>query len=115
MNVALNRTFVTGLPVAHPSYKMGPVFRSGTNRTLARLLCVLVRKTEKKPSSHYIQIYPANVLLCYVKSIPLSQLRLSNFELLQWKRRKTIRSGGGIQHFQVDFKFWHYTTSKFDL
>ena len=79
------------------------------------LLRVLVRKTEKKLSSHYIQIYPANVLLCYVKSIPLSQLRLSNFELLQWKRRKTIRSGGGIQHFQVDFKFWHYTTSKFDL
>ena len=36
VNVALNRTFVTGLPVAHPSYKMGPVFRSGTNRTLAR-------------------------------------------------------------------------------
>ena len=35
MNVVLNRTFVTGLPVAQPSYKMGSVFRSDTNRTLA--------------------------------------------------------------------------------
>ena len=27
--------FVTGLPVAQPSYKLGSVFPSGTNRTLA--------------------------------------------------------------------------------
>ena len=23
--------------------------------------------------------------------------------------------GGGIQHFQIKLKFWHYTTNKFDL
>ena len=23
--------------------------------------------------------------------------------------------GGGIQHFQIKPKFWHYTTNKFDL
>ena len=23
--------------------------------------------------------------------------------------------GGGLQHFQIKFKLWHYTTNKFDL
>ena len=27
--------FITGLPVAQPSYKLGSIFPSGTNRTLA--------------------------------------------------------------------------------
>ena len=26
-----------------------------------------------------------------------------------------MTEGGGIQHFQIKLKFWHYTTSKFDL
>ena len=38
---------------------------------------------------------------------------------MQTKRRKTIRwylvEGGGIQHFQIKLKFWHYATNKFDL
>jgi len=46
-------------------------------------------------------------------------LRLRSVKLLQTKRRKTIRwylvEGGGIQHFQIKFKFWHYTTNKFEL
>jgi len=49
----------------------------------------------------------------------MSKLRLRSVKLLQTKRRKTIRSylveGGGIQHFQIKLKFWHYTTNKFDL
>ena len=47
------------------------------------------------------------------------KLRLRSVQLLQTKRRKTIRwylvEGGGIQHFQIKLKFWHYTTNKFDL
>ena len=46
-------------------------------------------------------------------------MRLRRVKLLQTKRRKTIRwylmEGGGIQHFQIKLKFWHYTTNKFDL
>ena len=26
-----------------------------------------------------------------------------------------MTEGGGIQHFQIKLKFWHYTTNKFDL
>ena len=26
-----------------------------------------------------------------------------------------MTEGGGIQHFQIKLKFWHYTTDKFDL
>ena len=36
---------------------------------------------------------------------------------MQTKLRKRIRwylmEGGGIQHFQIKLKFWHYTTNKF--
>ena len=39
-------------------------------------------------------------------------------ELSQRKRRKTIRSylaaRGSSEHFQIEFKFWHYTTNKFE-
>ena len=52
----------------------------------------------------------------------MKKIRLRSVKLLQTKRRKTIRSyllylveGGGIQHFQIELKFWHYTTTKFDL
>ena len=38
---------------------------------------------------------------------------------MQTKRRKMIRwylvEGGGLQHFQIKLKFWHYTNNKFDL
>ena len=56
------------------------------------------------------KIYPP---LTYVK------IEVDGVKLLQTKRRKTIRwylvEGGGIQHFQIKLKFWHYTTNKFDL
>ena len=56
------------------------------------------------------KIYPP---LTYVK------IEVDGVKLMQTKRRKTIRwylvEGGGIQHFQIKLKFWHYTTSKFDL
>ena len=56
------------------------------------------------------KIYPP---LTYVK------IEVDGVKLLQPKRRKTIRwylvEGGGIQHFQIKLKFWHYTTNKFDL
>ena len=56
------------------------------------------------------KIYPP---LTYVK------IAVDGVKLLQTKRRKTIRwylvEGGGIQHFQIKLKFWHYTTNKFDL
>ena len=26
-----------------------------------------------------------------------------------------MTEGGGIQHFQIKLKFWHYTSNKFDL
>ena len=49
----------------------------------------------------------------------MQKLRLRSVKLLQTKRRNTIRwylvQGGGIQHFQIKLKFWHYTTNKFDL
>ena len=55
------------------------------------------------------EIYPP---LTYVK------LRLRSVKLLQTKRRKMIKSylaeGGAIQHFQIELKFWHWTTNKFD-
>ena len=56
------------------------------------------------------KIYPP---LTYVK------IEVDGVKLLQTKRRKTIRwylvEGGGIQHFQIKLKFWHYTTNKSDL
>ena len=49
----------------------------------------------------------------------MQKLRLRSVELLLTKRGKTIKSylaeGGGIQHFQIGLKFWHYTTNKFDF
>ena len=26
-----------------------------------------------------------------------------------------LAEGGGIQRFQIELKFWHYTTNKFDF
>ena len=49
----------------------------------------------------------------------MQKLRLRSVKLLRTIRRKTIRSylaeGGGIQHLQIELKFWHYTTNKFDV
>ena len=29
--------------------------------------------------------------------------------------RSYLAEGGGIQHLQIELKFWHYTTNKFDV
>ena len=56
------------------------------------------------------------LISAYIKSILLNNACNA---CVARERRKTIRcylvEGGGIQHFQVKLKVWHYTTDKFDL
>ena len=69
---------------------------------------------------HHIKIYWASFFFksCKIYSL-LTYVKITVKKLLQTIRRKTIRSylaeGGGIQHFQIELKFWHYTTNKFDV
>ena len=55
-------------------------------------------------------IYPP---LIYVK------IKFKKCQAFANETAKTIRSylveGGGIQHFQINHKFWHYATNRFDL